>query len=96
MIAKQTQGNGTIAQVRQGLCSNSTDISFAGKLWQVFRILIAGALGELKTELGDAVNLVMETIDTHIHCWFVQVLQLDIKTLRLEAQEIDDERGLCG
>jgi hypothetical protein len=58
--------------------------------------LIAGALGELKTELGDVVNVVMATIDAHIECWFVQVLQLDIKTLRLEALEIDDERVLCG
>ena len=96
VIAKQTQGAGSIAQARQSLCSNSADISFAGKLWQVFRILIAGALGELKTELGDAVNLVMATIDAHIQCWFVQVLQLDIKTLRLEAVETDDERLLCG
>ena len=36
VIAKQTQGFGNIAQARQTLCSNSTDISFAGKLWQVF------------------------------------------------------------
>jgi hypothetical protein len=44
VIAKQTQGAATIAQVRQGLCGNSTDISFAGKLWHVFRAVITGAL----------------------------------------------------
>ena len=85
VIAKQMQGASGIAPMRQELCSNSTDISFAAKLWQVFRAIITGALDELKSVLGDAVELVMETIDAHIQCLFVQVLQLDPKTLRLEA-----------
>ncbi len=85
VIGKQMQGASTIAQMRQELCNNSTDISFAAKLWQVFRAVIGGALDELKSVLGDAVELVMETIDAHIQCLFVQVLQLDLKTLRLEA-----------
>ena len=53
------------------------DVSFAGKLWQVFRAVICGALDGLKAILGDAVAKVMDTIDAHIECWFVQVLQLD-------------------
>jgi len=85
VIAKQTQGAASIALMRQKLCSNSTDISFAGKLWQVFRAVITGALDELKAVLGDIASLVMETIDTHIQCLFTQVLQLDPKMLRLEA-----------
>jgi len=48
-------------------------------------IIITGPLDELKTILGDAVTLVLETIETHIQCFFVQVLQLDLKTLRFEA-----------
>jgi len=39
----------------------------------------------MKIVLGDAVTLVQETIDAHIKCFFVQSLQLDPKTLRLEA-----------
>lgn len=96
VIAKQTQGADSIAGVRQTLCSNSTDISFAGKLWQVFRAVITGALEGLKTVMGDdAVARVMEAIDAHIEYWFLQVLQLDARTLRLEALEIKDERLLC-
>ena len=91
VIAKQTQGLGSIAQARQTLCSNTTDISFAGKLWQVFRAVICGALDGLKTILGDAVTIVMDAIDVHIECLFVQVLQLDARTLRLEALEINNE-----
>jgi hypothetical protein len=53
--------------------------------WQVFYVVITGALDELKAVLGDAVTLVMETIDVHIQCLFVQVLQLDPMALRLEA-----------
>jgi SRSO17 transposase len=85
VIAKQTQGAASIALMRQTLCSNSAGISFASKLWQVFRAVISGALNELRAVLGDAATLVMETIDTHIQCLFTQVLQLDPKTLRLEA-----------
>lgn len=96
VIAKQTQGAESIAGVRQALCSNSTDISFAGKLWQVFRAVITGALEGLKAVMGDAAAMVMEAIDAHIECWFLQVLQLDARTLRLEALEIKDERLLCG
>ncbi len=85
VIAKQTSGGETITKIRQTLCSNSANISFAAKLWQVFRAIITGALNDLKTILGDTVTLILETIETHIHCFFVQVLQLDSKTLRLET-----------
>ena len=50
------------------------------------RTIISGALNELKELLGDTVTLVIETIEKHINCFFVQALQLDPKTLRLEAQ----------
>ena len=96
VIAKQTQGADSIAGVRQAMCSNSTDISFAGKLWQVFRAVITGALDSLKAVMGDAVAMVIDAIDAHIEYWFLQVLQLDARTLRLEALEIKDERLLCG
>ncbi len=85
VIAKQTQGCENITQIRQSLCSNSADINFAGRLWQVFRAIITGALDQLKAILGDAITIVLETIEAHIQCFFVQALQLDPKTLRLEA-----------
>ena len=85
VIAKQTQGCENITQIRQSLCNNTSNISFAAKLWQVFRAIITGALDELKTILGDAVTLILETIETHIQYFFIQVLQLEPKTLRLET-----------
>jgi hypothetical protein len=85
VIAKQSPEYEKITQVRDALCHNSANISFAAKLWQVFKAIITGALDALKTLLGDAITLVMETIEAHIQYFFVQVLQLDPKMLRLEA-----------
>ena len=63
-----------ITQIRHSLGSNSADISYAGKLWQVFRAIITGALDELQGILGDTVTLVLETIEAHIQCFFCSSL----------------------
>jgi hypothetical protein len=84
IIAKQSSGAG-LPETRRLLSENLTDINFAARLWQVFRAVNSGALNELEELLGDAVILVMKTIEKHINCFFVQALQLDVKTLRLEA-----------
>jgi len=46
---------------------------------------MAGALEELETLLGEAVTLILETIESHVQCYFVQAMQLHPLTLRLEA-----------
>jgi len=86
VMAKQMQGCENITEIRQSLCSNTANVSFAAKLWQVFRAIITGALGELKLILGEAVDIILETIEVHIQCFFVQALQLDPKTLQLEVR----------
>jgi len=44
VIAKQTQEESSIALMRQKLCSNSADISFASKLWPVsYTVLICAS-----------------------------------------------------
>jgi SRSO17 transposase len=73
------------AQVRNELTANINAIDYAARLWGFFRALIAGALDEMKALLGDVVNQVMETIERHVEGFFVQALQLDSRTLRLEA-----------
>jgi len=84
-IAKATHQASGIANIRKRISGNAVQIGFAAQLWQVFRALISGALDELKAILGDAATLVMETIESHIQGFFVQALQLDTRTLRLEA-----------
>jgi hypothetical protein len=85
-IAQFTHPASGLAEIRKKLSDNAQQISFAAQLWSVFRAVIAGALDELKTLLGDAVTLIMETIDRHVQRFFVQALQLDPHTLRLEAK----------
>lgn len=84
-IAKATHQASGIADIRKRISGNAVQIGFAAQLWQVFRALISGALDELKAVLGDAATLVMETIESHVQGFFVQALQLDTRTLRLEA-----------
>lgn len=63
-----------------------TSIDYATRLWQVFRAVIAGALDELPILPGDRAAQVMKAIDHHVQSFFVQALQLDVATLRLEAR----------
>ena len=84
--AKQNSEASGFSEVRSSLSHNLRDINYATRLWQVFKAIITGALNELKDLLGETVILVMETIEQHIHCFFVQALQLDPKTLQLETQ----------
>jgi len=86
MIAKLNSGESGVAGVRDMIGRNLTDINFAVRLWQVFKAIISGALNELQELRCNAVTMVMDTIEEHIKCFFVQALQLDPKTLWLEAQ----------
>lgn len=85
VIAKQQHGVGGVAQMRQQIVGNATQIDFAARLWGRFRALIAGAIEELTPVLGDKVDLVMQTIDLHVQRFFAQALQLDPQQLRQEA-----------
>jgi hypothetical protein len=59
-----------------------------------FAQLSPAALDGLKALLDDAITRMMDVIDAHIECLFLQVLQLDARTLRLEALEINNEQRL--
>jgi SRSO17 transposase len=85
VIAKHQHSASGVAQIRQQIVGNATQIDFAARLWGHFRALMAGALDELKPVLGDQVDLVMRTIDLHVQRFFAQALQLDLLQLRLEA-----------
>jgi SRSO17 transposase len=86
MMAKSLHQASGIPEIRNQLSTNATSIDYAARLWQVFRALIAGALDELTTLLGAMVAQVMETIEHHVQRFFVQALQLDARTLRLESK----------
>lgn len=85
-IAKHQHNAGDIAGMRQRITANVSNIDYAARLWQFFRALISGALDELKTLLGDAADLVMKTIESHVQRFFVQALQLHPDILRMEGR----------
>ncbi|MBK9442484.1 MAG: transposase [Comamonadaceae bacterium] len=83
VIAKHHGASG-VAQMRQQIVGNATQIDFAARLWgELFRALLVGPLRNSPV-LGDKADLVMQTIDIHVQR-FVQALQLDPLQLRLEA-----------
>ncbi len=86
VIAKQQHDISSVAQMRQQIVGNCTQIDFAAKLWGCcFRSLMVGAMQELKPVLSDKVDLVMQAIDLHVQRFFMQALQLDPLQLSLEA-----------
>jgi SRSO17 transposase len=86
VIAKQQHDVSSVAQMRQQIVGNATQIDFASRLWGCcFRSLMVGALDELRPVLGDKVDLVLQTIDLHVQRFFMQALQLEPLQLRLET-----------
>jgi len=61
-------------------------LSFAGKLWQVFRAIICRTLQDLEQQIGQSTSVIMHYIDERIHDFFVQNLQLGTFTLQLEYE----------
>ena len=75
-----------IGDIRSEIQEQLDTLSFAGRLWQIFRAIISGTLNELKATLGCSVGTVMLAIDKRIHEFFVRSLQLDAFTMRLEYE----------
>jgi hypothetical protein len=53
VIGKTQEYSDGISSVRNQIIANATAIDHATRLWQVFHAVIAGALDEIKVELGD-------------------------------------------
>jgi hypothetical protein len=75
-----------IGDIRSQIQDQLDSLSFAGKLWQIFRAIICGTLNELQKTLGCSVDVVMLAVDKRIHEFFVRSLQLDSFTMRLEYE----------
>jgi len=59
-------------------------LTMAGRLWQLFRVIIHGALSELSEAVD--VTQITEKIDEKIKEFFVQSLQLDTFTMAQEYE----------
>lgn len=87
LVQAKLEGHGErIGDVRAKIQDQLDALSFAGRLWDIFRAVITGALSELKRQLGCSASSIMEVIDRRVNDFFVQSLQLDTFTLKLEYE----------
>ena len=75
-----------IGAIRANIQEQLDTLSFAGRLWQIFRSIISGVLHDFRKSLGCSKQTIMEMIDERVNTFFVRSLQLDALTLRLEYE----------
>lgn len=75
-----------IGSIRSSIQNQLDTLSFAGRLWQIFRAIISGALSDLQKIVGCSSDLVMQTIDERVNEFFVRSLQLDAFTMQMEYE----------
>lgn len=75
-----------IGDIRANIQNQLDTMSFAGRLWQIFRAIITGSLHGLQKKLGCSVDSIMQVIDERVSDFFIQSLQLDVFTLQLEYE----------
>jgi len=80
-----TQG-ARVGDVRANIQDQLDALSFAGRLWQIFRAIISGSLNDFQSSLGCSVEEIMKIIDDRVNEFLVQSLQLDAFTLKLEYE----------
>jgi len=75
-----------IGDIRSTIQEQLDTLSFAGRLWQIFRSIISGALHDVRKSLGGSKETIMEMIDERVNTFFVRSLQLDAIIMRLEYE----------
>ena len=75
-----------IGEIRSQIQDQLDSLSFAARLWQLFRAIISGTLNELQETPGCSAGTVMRAIDKRVHEFFIRSLQLDAFTMRLEYE----------
>ena len=75
-----------VGDIRSTIQEQLDTLSFAARLWQIFRSIISGALHDLRKKLGCSKQTIMEMIDERVDTFFVRSLQLDAVTLQLEYE----------
>ena len=75
-----------IGSIRSSIQNQLDTLSFAGRLWQIFRAIISGTLSDIQEVLGCSADFVMQAIDERAHEFFTCSLQLDTFTMRLEHE----------
>ncbi|MCU7847830.1 MAG: transposase [Candidatus Thiodiazotropha sp. (ex Lucinoma kastoroae)] len=75
-----------VGDIRSQIQEQLDSLSFAGRLWQIFRTIISGTLSELQATLGCSVDTVMLSIDKRVSEFFIRSFQLDTFTIQLKYE----------
>lgn len=94
--AKLEHIDSRVCDARHHLNTQLETLDFAKRLWGLFQILISGALEGMRESLGSLVPTVMSVIEESIQGFFVQALQLDTFTMRLEAKDCQEFESFHG
>ena len=83
LVHAKLDGEGAgVAGVRADIRDQLNLMSFAARLWQIFRAIISGTLDELGDTLGCSAQSLMKAFDEKVNRFFTQSLQLDVYTMR--------------
>lgn len=88
--AQQELSGRPVSSVRNQLVEGLVNLSFAKRLWSLFRALIHHGLSGIEEHLGCSVDPAMQAIEQTINNFFRQALQLDAFTLQLETIDHGD------
>ena len=69
-----------IGEVRADIQDRLNALSFAGRLWHLFRAIISDTLDELGETFGCCAETLMTAFDDKVNLFFEQSLQLDVFT----------------
>jgi hypothetical protein len=87
LFAKQEKGAARLSDVRNNFEESLSSLSFASKLWGLFKALIAGALNEMANLTSIEKSDVLSKVEQTVIDSFTKVMQMDNFTLRQEALE---------
>jgi len=87
LFTQQEEGSARLSEVRNHFEESLTCLSFASKLWGLFKALIAGALNDMSSLTSVEKYDVLSKINQTVVDFFTQVMQMDSFTLRQEALE---------
>ena len=87
LVHAKLDGEGAgVSGIRADIRDQLNLMSFAVRLWQIFRAIISGTLDELGDILGCSAECLMRAFDEKVNQFFTQSLQLDVYTMRLEHE----------
>jgi SRSO17 transposase len=75
-----------VCDMRASIKDQLKTLDYAQRLWHLFRALICNALDKISVSLGETADEIIQAIDRQVECFFVNALQLDVFTMKMEFE----------